>query len=170
MIIDPSDARGYGELGFVNLYRKDHEGSLTSFEKALKLNPNDTDIMSNYADALTHCGRGEESIELLQRALLLNPFYPDQYLWYLGGTYFGLKRYEEAISTLNRMNSPAEGRRVLAASYAYLGQKEEAARQAQAVLEAYPNFKLDHWRKIVPDKYEEDTEHLVQGLRMAGLR
>jgi len=40
VLIDPSDARGYGELGFVNLYRKDHEGSLEAFDSALKLNPN----------------------------------------------------------------------------------------------------------------------------------
>lgn len=168
--IDPADARGYGELGFVNLYRKDHDGSLTAFEKALMLNPNDTDVMSHYADALTHCGQEEKAIELLKRALLLNPFYPDQYLWYLGGAYFGLKMYEKAISTLKRMNSPSEGRRLLAASYAYLGQKEEASRQAKAVLEAYPNFRLDHWRQVVPDKYEEDTEHLFKGLIMSGLR
>ncbi len=170
VVIDPADARGYGELGFVNLYRKDHDASLSSFETALKLNPNDTDIMSNYADALAHCGQFNEAIEILQRALLLNPYYPDQYLWYLGGTYFGLKQYKEAIQTLKRMNSPSEGRRLLAASYAYLGEKEEAERQARAVLEAYPNFRLDHWRKVVPDKYEEDTEHFVQGLIMAGLR
>ena len=167
---DPSDARGYGELGFVSLYKKEHDRSLNSFEKALKLNPNDADIMANYGDALAHCGKGEEAISLLQKALLLNPFYPDQYLWYLGGTYFALKDYEKTISTLKRMNSPAEGRRLLAASYAYLGQKEDAKREAQAVLEAYPNFQLEYWQRVLPDKYEEDTEHYVEGLRMAGFR
>jgi TolB-like protein/class 3 adenylate cyclase/Flp pilus assembly protein TadD len=169
VLMDPSDARGYGELGFVNLYRKDHEASLSAFETALKLNPNDADIMSNMGDALAHCGRSEEAIILLKKALLLNPFYPDQYLWYLGGAYFNLKQYNEAIKTLNRMNSPAEGRRLLAASYAYLGNKEEARNQARKVLEAYPNFDLKHWEKVQPDVNPEDTEHFVNGLRLAGL-
>ena len=169
VVTDPSDARGYGELGFVNLYRKDHDASLSAFETALQLNPNDTDIMSNMGDALTHCGRSEEAITLLNRALLLNPFYPDQYLWYLGGAYFNLKQYEEAVKTLNRMNSPTEGRRLLAACYAYMGKKEDAKYQASKVLEAYPNFNLDYWENVQPDVNPEDTEHFVNGLRLAGL-
>jgi adenylate cyclase len=169
VLIDPRDARGYGELGFVNLYRKDHDASLSAFETALNLNPNDTDIMSNMADALAHCGRSEEAITLLSRALLLNPFYPDQYLWYLGGAYFNLKKYEEAIKTLKRMNSPTEGRRLLAASYAYLGNQEQAKFQASKVLEAYPNFSLAHWENVQPDVNPEDTEHFVHGLKLAGL-
>ena len=169
VLVDPLDARGYGELGFVNLYRKEHESSLASFETALRLNPNDTDIMSNMGDALAHCGRSEEAIPILQKALVLNPFYPDQYLWYLGGAYFNLKNYDEAIRTLKRMNSPAEGRRLLAASYAYLGKQQDAKIQAEKVMEAYPNFNLTHWEAVQPDIYPEDTEHFVKGLRLAGL-
>lgn len=169
VIIDPSDARGYGELGFVSLYKKQHTESLSAFQTALKLNPNDTDIMSNMADALCHCGRSDEAIELLNRALLLNPFYPDQYLWYLGGAYFNLKQYENCIKTLTRMNSPTEGQRLLAASCAYLGKMEEARFHASKVLEAYPNFNLEYWRKVQPDHNPEDTEHFVHGLMLAGL-
>ncbi|MFT6302058.1 MAG: adenylate cyclase [Granulosicoccus sp.] len=169
VLVDPLDARGYGELGFVNLYRKEHESSLASFETALRLNPNDTDIMSNMGDALAHCGRSEEAIPILQKALVLNPFYPDQYLWYLGGAYFNLKHYDEAVKTLKRMNSPSEGRRLLAASYAYLGKQQEAENQAAKVMEAYPNFDLTHWEAVQPDIFPEDTEHFVNGLRLAGL-
>ena len=170
VILDPSDARGYGELGFVNLYRKEHDASLSSFETALQLNPNDTDIMSNMADALAHSGKSEKAIELLRRALTLNPFYPDQYLWYLGGAYFNLKRYQDVVDTVNRMHSPTEGRRLLAASYAYLGDMEKARFEASKVLEAFPNFSLDHWIKVLPDKDSEETEHFVEGLRRAGLK
>lgn len=169
VVVDPSDARGYGELGFVNLYRKDHDASLSAFETALQLNPNDTDIMSNMGDALAHCGRSEEAIVLLKRSLLLNPFYPDQYLWYLGGAYFNLKQYDDAVKTLKRMNSPTESRRLLAACYAYLGKKEEAKFHAAKVLEAYPNFSLTHWENVQPDVNPKDTEHFVKGLRLAGL-
>ena len=170
VLVDPCDARGYGELGFVNLYRKDHDASLSAFETALRLNPNDTDILSNMGDALAHCGRSEEAITLLKKALLLNPFYPDQYLWYLGGAYFNLKQYDDAIKTLKKMNSPAEGRRLLAASYAYMGRQDEAKFQAAKVLEAYPNFSLTHWENVQPDVNPEDTQHFVYGLRLAGLK
>ncbi|OED41430.1 hypothetical protein AB833_09685 [Chromatiales bacterium (ex Bugula neritina AB1)] len=169
VVADPVDARGYGELGFVKLYRKDHDACLAAFEKALHLNPNDTDIMSNMGDALAHCGRSEEAIPILNKALVLNPFYPDQYLWYLGGAQFNLKRYGDAVKTLKKMNSPSEGRRLLAACYAYMGKKDEAKYEAGKVLEAYPNFNLDYWERVQPDVNPEDTEHFVTGLRLAGL-
>jgi len=101
---------------------------------------------------------------------LLNPFYPDQYLWYLGGAYFNLKQYDKVVQTVKRMHSPTEGRRLLAASYAYLGDMEKARFQASKVLEAYPNFSLDHWVKVIPDKYPDETDHFVEGLRIAGLK
>ena len=81
--LDPTDARGYGELGFVHLYRKEHDASIDAYQRAQSLNPNDADLLSDMADALAHAGRSEELIELLNRAMRLNPFYPDQYLRHL---------------------------------------------------------------------------------------
>jgi TolB-like protein len=167
--LDKTDARGFGELGFVHLYRKEHTASLRAYEWALSLNPNDADLMSDMADALAHSGRSEKAVELLLKALRLNPCYPDQYLWHLGGAYFNLKRYDEAIDTLLCMHNPSEGHRLLAASYGQLGRLAEARVQAAKVLEVHPNFSLDYWAKIQPDKYQEDVDHFIEGLRKAGL-
>lgn len=167
--LDDTDARGYAELGFVNLYRKHHEQAIDAYRHALVLNPNDADVMAEMADTLVHAGRSEEAIELLKKAMRLNPFYPDLYLWNLGGAYFNLRRYAEAINVLERMHTPAEGRRLLAASYAYLDRMEEAKFQAGKVLEAHPNFSRKHWEMIQPDKNADDTAHFVEGLKKAGL-
>lgn len=168
-LLDETDARGFGELGFVHLYRKEHEASINAYGRALTLNPNDADLMADMADALAHCGRSEEAVDLLQKAMRLNPFYPDQYLWHLGGAYFNLRRYEEAIETLSCMHNPTEGRRLLAACYSHLGRIGEARQQAAKVLESHPNFSLEHWASIQPDKYPEDVEHFIDGLKKAGL-
>ncbi len=167
--LDEHDARGYAELGFISLYRKQHERSIDAYERSLALNPNDADVMVEMADALVHAGRSEEAIGLIKKAMRLNPFYPDLYLWNLGGAHFNIRRYEEAIETLERMHNPAEGRRLLAASYAHLGRLEEAKFQATKVLEAHPNFSLRHWEMIQPDKFADDTAHFVEGLKKAGL-
>ncbi len=167
--LDNTDARGYSELGFVYLYRKEHDLAINAYKRALVLNPNDADVMSEMGDALVHAGESEEAIELLSKAMLLNPFYPDQYLWHLSGAYYYLKRYDEAIETLLRMNNPAEGRRSLAASYAMLGREKEAREQAAKVLTAHPDFSIDNWRRILPNRYPEDTEHFIEGLKKAGL-
>jgi adenylate cyclase len=167
--LDTLDARGFGELGFAHLYRKEHDAAISSYERATKLNPNDADLMSDMADALAHCGRSEEAIELLEKAMRLNPFYPDQYIWHLGGAYFNLKQYKKAISTIRTMQNPSEGRRILAASYGQLDMKSEAEREAAEVLKVHPDFDVEHWASVQPDKYSEDVEHFLEGLRRAGL-
>ncbi|MEM1298910.1 MAG: tetratricopeptide repeat protein, partial [Pseudomonadota bacterium] len=73
---DGLDARGFGELGFAHLYRKEHDAAINAYQRALKLNPNDADLMSDMGDALAHSGRSDEAVELLLKAMRLNPFYP----------------------------------------------------------------------------------------------
>ncbi len=67
------------------------------------------------------------------------------------------------------MNNPTEGRRLLAASYAHLGRAEEARREAAAVRKAHPDFSLERWAKVQPDKHADDVAHFVEGLEKAGL-
>lgn len=167
--LDEADARGFGELGFAHLYRKEHDPAISAYDRALKLNPNDADVMSDMADALVHMGRPEEAVELLLKAMRLNPFYPDQYIWHLGGAYFSLKQYDQAINTIQKMQNPTEGRRILAASYAYLDRLSEARAQADLVREAHPNFSVDRWASVQPDKFEHDVQHFFEGLKRAGL-
>ncbi|MEM8651202.1 MAG: adenylate/guanylate cyclase domain-containing protein [Pseudomonadota bacterium] len=167
--IDTLDARGFGELGFAHLYRKEHDAAISAYERASSLNPNDADLMSDMADALAHSGRSEEAVDLLLKAMRLNPFYPDQYIWHLGGAYFNLKEYEKAIRTIKTMQNPTEGRRILAASYGHLNMEVEASAEARRVLEAHPNFNVDHWASVQPDKFQDDVDHFVEGLRRAGL-
>ncbi len=168
--LDNFDARGYSELGFVNLYKKQHDASISCYERALRLNPNDADLMAEMADSLTHCGRPEDAVEQLKQAMRLNPYYPDWYSWYLGGAYQQLREYEKAIETVKRMQNPAEGHRLLASCYARLGRMEEARAEAAEVLRVHPEFSLDHWADVQPDRNPEDIEHFIEGLRIAGLK
>ena len=113
---DNLDARGYAELGFAHLYRKEHAASLSAYERALNLNPNDADVIAEYADALVYDGQPAHAVELLHRAMRLNPYYPDWYLWNLADAYNDLNRPEDVIATVRRMRDQSEGRRLLAAS------------------------------------------------------
>lgn len=166
---DPNDARGHAELGYVLLYRKEHDRSLASYRRALALNPNDAKVIAEMADALTHSGHSEEALVHFERAMRLNPFYPDQYLWDMAGAYMKLHRFEEAIDCVLRMNNVAQGRRILAVCYSYLGREEEARREAELIRIAQPDFTAERWVEIVPDRRAEDRETLLNGLKAAGL-
>ncbi len=170
VLLDQSDARGYGELGYAHLYRKEHGAAITAYERAVNLNPNDADLLAEMADALSHCSRTGEAIELFERAMRLNPYFPDQYLWDLGGALYGERRYQEVIDTISKMNNPAEGQRLLAASYAQLGQTELARQHADQVMRAHPGFSLEHWAQIQPDLNNDDMLHFIEGLKKAGLK
>ena len=75
-----------------------------------------------------------------------------------------------AIQTVKKMNNPAEGRRILAACYGHLNLTEEARFHAEKVMEAHPEFSVDNWGAVQPDRLPEDVEHFIEGLRKAGLR
>lgn len=166
---DDLDARGFSEMGIAHLYKKQHEEALASYERALELNPNDADLLAEMGDCLVYFREAQRSVNLITRAMKLNPYYPDNYLWYLGDAYFHLGDYEKTISTLLKMRDQSEGHRLLAASFALTGNREEANRHAKLVLEAHPNFTIEQWRKVPPNKYPEDIEIFVEGLRKAGL-
>jgi len=167
---DSLDARGYGELGFACLYKKQHDSSLAAYERALELNPNDADILAEMGDSLTYCGDANRAVQLLTRAMRLNPYYPDWYLWYLGEAHFHIGDDEATIETLKRMRDQSEAHRLLASSYAHLNHMAEARHHAKEVLRAHPNFSIAHWRTVPPDKDPIQLERFIDGLRKAGLR
>lgn len=166
---DGRDARGYAELGFAHLYRKEHDAALAAYERALELNPNDADVTVEYADALVYVGEAERSVGLIERAMRLNPYYPDWYLWYLADAYSTLRQHEQVIATIGKMRNPAEGRRMLAAHYARLGLMDEAREQACEILRLHPGFRVSEWAKRPPYRDREPLEFFMEGLRLAGL-
>ena len=166
---DSLDARGYSELGYAQLYQKRHEEALAAYEHAITLNPNDADILADMSDAYTCTGDPARAVELMQRAMRLNPWRPDWYMWNYAEALFDLERYQEVIATLNQMRDPTEGHRLLAASHALIGDLEEARRHAASVRLAHPNFSLSEWRAITPNVDSPSQERFFEGLRLAGL-
>jgi TolB-like protein/class 3 adenylate cyclase/Tfp pilus assembly protein PilF len=167
--LDPSDARGYAALGQARLFKREHDQSLAAYDRALQLNPNDADVLADTGHCMSSCGDPQRAIDLLQRAMRLNPYYPDWYLWNLGEVYFDLGNYEEAVKTLNQMRDQSDAYRLLAASHALLGHLTEARHFAEQVLILQPEFTLERWRDVPPDRNPEPRERFLEGLRKAGL-
>jgi len=167
--LDRLDARGFAELGYALLYRRRHDEALAEYTHAIALNPNDSDIIAEYADALVYMGQPMKSVELLEKAMRLNPYYPDWYLWYLADAYDSLGQYSDVIATVQRMEDPSEGRRLLAISYAHLGMMHEARAAAAEVLRLHPGFTISQWRHRPPFREGVAYERYLEGLRKAGL-
>ena len=74
--------------------------AIAEYGQALALNPNDSDIIAEYADALAYVEQPQRSVELMHKAMRLNPHYPDWYLWYLADAYDTLGQSEDVIATV----------------------------------------------------------------------
>ena len=60
--------------------------------------------------------------------------------------------------------------RSLAASNAMIGCKREARRCVRLARETYPDFSIERWLAMVPNKRPEYTQRYADGLRMAGFQ
>jgi adenylate cyclase len=167
--LDRLDARGFAELGYARLYRRQHDDALAEYAQAMSLNPNDSDIIAEYADALVYVEQPKRAVELLRKAMRLNPYYPDWYLWYLADAYDTMGRSEDVIATVRRMQEPSEGQRMLAANFAHLGMMTEAREAANEVLRLHPHFTISQWRERPPYRDQAVLERFIDGMRKAGL-
>jgi adenylate cyclase len=84
-----------------------------------------------------------------------------------------LRRYHEAVTTLREFVSQSPnhrpGRCWLCAAYAHLDEIEEARNQASHVLRIDPSFVRTGYRKLAEFWRPPDVEHVIAGLRKAGL-
>jgi adenylate cyclase len=167
--LDRFDARGFAELAYAKLYRRQHGEALVEYAQALSLNPNDSDVIAEYGDALAYVEQAERGVELLHKAMRLNPYYPDWYLWYLADAYDVMGRCEDVIAAIQRMHDPSEGQRLAAANYAHLGMIKDAQNAAREVLRLHPHFTISQWRERPPYRDPAVLERFVDGLRKAGL-
>ena len=123
---------------------------------------------------LVTSGQAEKAVEEAQKALRFNPVYAHQiYYSVLGQSHYMTKQYEAAMAVLERgvsRDPNARGPRLwLAATYAQLGQMDDARPHAKELLRMWPNLSLQRVAKIVPYKNKRDLDHLIDGLRQAGL-
>jgi tetratricopeptide (TPR) repeat protein len=165
---DDLNARAHAELGFVYLFQRQYEKARLELQRGLALNPNDADTMAELS-AVEVYSNPERALELIRGAMRLNPHYPDWYLWYLGDAYYGLKKYQDVVDTIELMRNPTLGRRLLAASYAHLGKLEEARWQAERILAADPNFSIAAFVAKLPEIDAETGASFIEGLHKAGL-
>ena len=87
--------------------------------------------------------------------------------------YYLLGRYEEAISTLERLKTAlpelTTGRLMLAASYVAAGRQSEGEAEAASIVKDNPTVNLSYVRAMIPFQKEEDLERYLDLLRQAGL-
>jgi tetratricopeptide (TPR) repeat protein len=172
---DSEDPWAHHALGSCYLITRRFDDSLAEFELALRLNPCFSQAQTNYATALSFCGRWQESLEAVSRALQLSPRDPSSALYfgsaslahYIGRNYTEATRLARVAIRLRADYAAAY--RVLAAAAGMSEGAQAAAAAVEELCRAQPNISLAWVADRVPFKQDADREHYLEGLRRAGL-
>ena len=178
---DGNNALARISLAWVYIDQGRWDDAELEFDRVLSLNSGDADILAELGMAQNTLDNFDVGISLLEEAVRLNPLAPEHYQRWLGAGYYQAKRYRDAVTTLRAGRIDGWTYGWLAASYARLGEDgraqqslrnfvdqrreelEKAGIPADSTAELLGNYKVNF-------RYEEDWEHFIEGLRMAGLR
>ena len=175
ILADSDDPWAHQALGGVYLFARRFDDSLAEFEMAVRLNPNFSMAHAYYALTLSYCGRWQEAVPWVQRALRLSPHDPltaiycgiASYAQYVG------RNYDEAMRLARegiRQRADFVGaHRVLTAAAGMAGRKAVAAAALQELRRVQPNVSLAWIARQMPMKEDTDRDHYLQGFRRAGL-
>ena len=187
--LDDAESRSHWVLAYVLVFHRDYAEARAHQKRAIALNPNDADILAKMGYVLPLLGEYEEATELVEKAIRLNPYHPVWYKSFLGITYFAARRYEDAIAAFEESgNAYPEDGAWMAAAYAQKENFNEARRTIETFLQSAgpepwwknvphsaemverdPTGLLTYMNYMYPFKKPADLNHLLDGLRKAGL-
>jgi len=174
--LDDEDYGAHLTLGYLYLFKKEHDKAIATAERAIKLNPNGADAYALLGSILSIKGKPEDGLKLIRKAFRLNPIPPDLYINYLASTYDALGRHEDAIEGYKQVlkRSPNMLFAHIGLTHAYIasGRDEEARQQAEKLLELDPAFSVGRFAErlgiLSADKVAVDR--YIANLSKAGLR
>lgn len=170
LALDNADAWCHMIVGRVHLVAKRFELAEHFYERAERLNPNDTDILASHGIALAYLGRPAEGLARVAEAKRLNPYHPDWYDENRGFALFVAGRYEESLAALERIeDAPSWVHAMRGAAHFHLGGSVEAKRAIDLAVALDPTDRVSVYAATDPFRRPEDLARLVDGLRGAGL-
>ena len=133
--LDDSLAEAHASLGYVKLtFDWDWPAAEREFHRSLELNPSLPRAHAGYAHYLLVLRRTDEAIQESDRVQKIDPLFPQSHMglpWLL----FTARRYQAAIEAAQTKGDD----RVLALSFAELGQPQEAIAAADRAVRSTPN-------------------------------
>ena len=133
--IDQNDHEANRIMGAISLVRGDFELARHHQERAMELCPSDAYIMGKNAALLVYLGEPEKALEIVQHAMRINPFCPDDLFVDEGMCYFWLEKYSNAANCFRKIKTPS--RESLFYFAATLFKLEEEKKSAETLKQAF---------------------------------
>ena len=169
--LDPNSQLVRAHLGWTLFWMHKPEGALAEYDKAFAINPNFSDW--RFPVVVVYAGMAERALELVQAQIRLDPFHPPHTHAFQGHALYMLRRYREALTPLRecirRGPDVLLGHVWLAATLIRLGESTEAKQIMAGVLRRAPLMTLARWRAPTLYRNSQDSIHMIEALREAGL-
>ena len=167
----PANHLAYHALASALFFRRELGAFRAAAERALALNSMDGFTAAYLGFQIAYAGDWERGCALAERATRLNPHHPG---WYWFPMFFNAYRqrdYQGALDAVLKVNMPAFWRTqfALATAYAQLGERDAASNAVRELLTIRPDFPVVARNELRKWWDAEFIEHLVDGLRKAGL-
>lgn len=173
--LDNTNIMGRYALASIYYYGGEFERAALEIEQAITVNPNDYHNVCAKGWFLTYSGHLQEGLQCSSEAMRVNPFAADGCLETIGIGEYLSGNYSQALLAYGKCKSNSSYKLAgMAACYAQLGRMEEATRIVQeftAVAETDPQHESWHayWNRLYKFKNPIDREHLLDGLKKAGI-
>lgn len=169
LALNPNLSDGHNAMSLAYIFQDRPDLALLHVDRALALNPNNMLAAVNRAQWLALSGRCTEAVVELELIVKRDPFPPSWYWDAMGSALFGLRNYQQCLDAYNMVRERQSWQRAyMAAALAYLGRIEEAQHEIQELMTTHPMtiskvLMIERW------KTDEHRDHLITGLRKAGL-
>jgi class 3 adenylate cyclase/TolB-like protein len=118
------------------------ERAVVELERAVELAPGNAGILAEVAVELPVHGETERAVELIERAVLLDP--TANFRWGEWWVYFYARRFEDAAAAIVAEDDPNRmGQLVAVMTYAQLGQAENYERWRARLRETWPDYSAE---------------------------
>jgi TolB-like protein len=169
--IAPSNHLAYFALAAAQFFQREFQSFRNNAERAISLNPMDGFTAAFLGFQIAYAGDWERGSALVERAMRLNPHHPG---WYRFVFFFDAYRksdYRGALDVALKVNMPGFWRThlALATAYGQLGDRKAAGNAVRELLALRPDFALAAREELGKWWDPELSEHLIDGLRKAGL-
>ena len=160
-------------VGVVRMWQRRLDDTVAAAEKMLALDPNNSQGYVLLTNSLNYSGQPQRAIEAAEQAMLLDPYYPDLLLQFLGQACFMAGDLDRAADVfrrrITRNPNTDTAHLYLAAIYGHQGRPEEAQAEWAELLKFNPDYSLAERMKVWPYADPAMPARIVDGLTKGGI-
>ncbi len=168
--IDPGSGLAHVHLAWALLTNDNPERALREAEEALRLDPNNVEVIATAGIVFVNTGEYQRTEEIMAKVTLLNPNYPAWMNWNMAKVHLARGDYADVVARLEmtQMAWWYWTKAFLAAAHCANGDIERGQEELDAALQANPDLAEAYWPEVYYFNKRPEVQPMIDALS-AGL-